>query len=198
VEGAAVRSTMSKENTAYHDAGHGVAYSEYKFNLAPITIIPNKRCAGSLDGKDYFRLDGTVDAKRAGEAIVALLAGYAAEVKYDPASKSQAVIHAGDDFAKAADIIGTLKKLGQTKDIKIWQREADDFVKKHWKAIETVARELLEVKTLDGQSVEYIIEIAAGKDGARESLARWRELGGLPQTRQFPHTAIGKKKAMGR
>jgi ATP-dependent Zn protease len=193
---------MSKKDNAYHESGHGVADSEFEFNLDFITIIPNKRnhslgCAGSLDSQDYFRPDGTVDAKRAGEAIIALLAGYAAQVEYDPASKAEAVIGASDDFAKAADIIGTLKKLGQTKDIRIWQREARDFVKKHWKAIEMVARELLEVKTLDGQSVEYIIEIAEGKDGARESLASWRELGGLPQTRQFPYTVIGKKKAMG-
>jgi ATP-dependent Zn protease len=194
---------MSKKDNAYHESGHAVAHEEFKFISAGVTIIPDKKehslgCAHSLDSQDYFRPGRTVDAKLAGQAVIALLAGYAAQVEYDPASKAQAVVGASDDFAKAAEIIGILKRLGQTKDIKIWQREARDFVKKHWKAIEMVARELLEVKTLDGQSVEYIIEIAEGKDGARESLARWRELGGLPQTRQFPYTVTGKKKAMGR
>lgn len=182
---------------AHHEAGHAVADVRFGFTSNIVTIIPNQSQhslgdAGSVDG-DYLRPNGTIDAERAGEIVIACLAGYAAEVQYAPSSKSQAVRGASDDFAKATDVLNILRQLGPIKDIKVWQQQARDFVKQNWKAIETVCSALLECKTLDGQSVEHIIEIADGKEGAAETLARWRELAGVPPIRLFQQKVRNKR-----
>jgi ATP-dependent Zn protease len=181
---------------AFHEAGHAVADLKFGFILNGTTINSNKKQhllghAQSLDGEDYIKPDGSIDKKRAGEAVTSWLAGYAAEIHCDPTSKAQAAINASDDFQKATDI---LTRLGQPSVFAFWQQRARDLVKNHWKAIEMVARDLLEVKKLDGDEVTLIFEIAEGNEGSaqglgthregiKEHLVAWR---GRAHTSQFP------------
>ena len=49
-------------------------------------------------------------------------------------------------------------------------------MKKHWKSVEMVVRELLEVKALDGDEVTMIVDIADGKVGALPDLNTHRRV----------------------
>ena len=59
-------------------------------------------------------------------------------------------------------------------------------MKQDWEAIELVARDLLEPKTLDEAEVECLVGIADGEENAIENLARYRVLCDKSGTSQFP------------
>jgi ATP-dependent Zn protease len=184
--------TADVQAVAYHEAGHAVANVRFQFQCDEASITPGKHWLGyarSVEGgEEYDPNTKMFDKARAKNSVVSFLAGYAAEIEYKPASKSHAKIGAATDFARAADILG---KLGPGPVFNSCLAKAREFVKKNWKAIEIVARELLEVKTLDGESIERIVEIADGKEDAVYDLANWRQLKGLPPSRQFPYK-VGK------
>jgi hypothetical protein len=101
----------------------------------------------------------------------------------NPASKSQAKIGAEPDIAKARDIH---RRLGAKGTFAPWFRKARAFVRSNWRAIDMVARDLIETETLDGTEVETIVSIADGEPDAKEGLTRYRLLIGRKGTLQFP------------
>ena len=78
------------------------------------------------------------------------------------------------------------RRLGAKGTLAPWFRKARAFVHSNWRAIEMVARDLIETKTLDGTEVETIVSIADGEPDAKEGLTRYRLLRGSKGTLQFP------------
>ena len=76
--------------------------------------------------------------------------------------------------------------MGKNTRLDTWKRKAQRFVEQDWKAIELVARDLLELKTLDGVEVECLVGIADEEENAIETLAKYRVLSGKSGTSQFP------------
>ncbi len=191
--------------TAYHEAGHAVADVRFAFHCAHVTIVPRKKVGTlgletSIDG-DYYDYEresnrevATINPEQAKYQLIVLLAGYAAEIEKDPASKSQAKIGAESDIAKARDIH---RRLGGKGTFAPWFRKARAFVRSNWRAINMVARDLIETKTLDGTEVETIVSIADGEPDAKEGLARYRDFIGRKGTRQFPFKIVQRARTGG-
>ena len=125
----------------------------------------------------------TINAKKAEQHVIACLAGYAAQVAHNPSCVKTARLGAWDDFEQARI---ALRRMGKNRRLDTWKRKAQRFVKQNWKAIELVARDLLELKTLDGEEVEYLVGVADGEEDAVVNLARYRGLCGKSGTSQFP------------
>jgi len=157
---------------AFHEAAHAVADVRFGFNCAGVTIIPNKEkdtlgCALALDD-DHFSPDGEINIDVGRKRIIALLAGYAAEVLLPslsnmPERKRLARLGASSDFEKAREVLRTL---GLKPNVTSWLKRARNFARSEWCAIEAVARELLDAKKLDETEIETLIAIADGEEGA--------------------------------
>jgi hypothetical protein len=177
---------------AHHEAGHTVADVQFELGCDIITIIPNEQtgalgCASCFgDHYDFVPTDSGqelhVNAATAENVIVSLLAGYAADIRFGT-SKILARQGAASDFGKARQ---TLKESGKKPDLRPWIKRADELVRNNWAAIQMIAHDLMETKTLDGMEVETIIDIAKGEPDAVERLARYRVLAGRGPTSQFP------------
>jgi hypothetical protein len=110
---------------------------------------------------------------------------YAAETECDPNRHLEAKAGASSDMEQARRI---LHELGARRDLKPWIFKARQFVRKNWNAIDMVARDLIETKTLDDTEVSEIVRIADGETDAPAGLARYRLLIGRKGTKQFPFT----------
>jgi hypothetical protein len=146
-----------------------------------------------LDGDHYDlhlsetgQVEERINRTKAEEALISLLAGYAADIRFGTL-KLAARQSASCDFEKARQI---LRELGQKPDLHPWIKRAEEFVRNNWTAIEMITHELTETKTLDGTEVETIIAIADEEIGAAEGLARYRLLAGRGPTTQFPFTVV--------
>jgi len=171
---------QSLQASAYHEAGHAIADVRFECICDRVTIVQCQE-------------DGTLGRERSvygGDAehrLIACLAGYAAEIEHDPRSEPQAKLGATDDFDKAR---GCLRELGVKCLLAPWHKKTRQFVRDNWRAIDMVARDLVEVKTLDGYEVELIVNIADGEPDAIEALANHRLMIGHSGTRQFPFTVM--------
>jgi len=126
----------------------------------------------------------TINARKAEQHVIACLAGYAAEVAHTiPSCVKTARLGAWDDFDRARS---ALRRMGGNTRLDIWKCRAQWFVERDWKAIQLVANDLLELKTLDDAEVECLVGIADGEENAIETLARYRALCGKSGTSQFP------------
>ena len=189
----------SRVRTAYHEAAHAVADVRFGFQCKEVTIVSCKEAgisgqATSVDSGYYNderepgRNVSTLNVERAKSQLIVLLAGYAAALEKDPTSKSRRVkIRAADDIAEARSI---LHELGDNGTIAPWFRKALAFVRSNWRAIDMVARDLIEVKRLDGTEVDAIVGIADGEPDAKVELAQYRSARGLKGTRQFPFKIV--------
>lgn len=198
---ASRKKQLNELSCAYHEAGHAVADVRFEFTCDLVSIIPNREAgtlgrASCLDGNHYDlqlsetgRLEERINNRKARKALVSLLAGYAAEIRYGT-KKVIARQGASSDFEKARRI---LRELGKQTDIRHWIKRADEFVHNDWTAIEMIAQELIETHTLDGTEIETIIAISEGEPGAAEGLARYRVLAGKGPTSQFPFTIVSSQ-----
>jgi hypothetical protein len=146
--------------------------------------IPGFEAEFETAGKD--RSVVTISAKKAEQHVIACLVGYAAQVAHNPSCVTVARLGAWDDFEQART---ALRLMGKNTRLDTRKRKAQRFVDQNWKAIELVARDLLELKTLDGGEVECLVGIADGEEDAIETLARYRVLCGKSGTSQFPFRA---------
>lgn len=192
-----MRRNPSLRAIAYHEAGHAVADLRFGFKPAGVSVIPRAGTLGAAqclddDHYDLARENGArvliPNPDRGAKVVVALLAGYAAEVHHRPGSRAEARFGACDDFERARDI---LRSLGRKPALASSLRKARAFVAANWKAIDCVARDLAETKELDDTEVETIVAVADGSDpDAVRDLAQYRDLRSKGPTVQFPFRVL--------
>ena len=173
-----------REGAAYHEAAHAVAYTRFGSGCGLVTIVENldENSAGSttsMECTDHDSIDDTAVTRH----VIALLAGYVAGVEHDASVEEVAALGARSDFEKAKEL---LRRSGLRQDLRPWLVEARQFVRKEWPAIEMIARELLEVNSLDDAEVDCILDIVDGNTESLAHLAQHRVLMGRNPTRQFP------------
>jgi hypothetical protein len=108
--------------------------------------------------------------------LVGLFAGYAAEVRLDPAREGEgARATAREDDYEAEKSLGGLARTNAERD-KLERRlraRAASLVSEHWAAVTALARELLEHRTVEGDEAELIVAIAEGEQ-PENALAEYR------------------------
>lgn len=159
----------SREDTAYHGAGHAVARLLLGFEANAISIgKPEIGCAGSseiLDSTDTMARD-----------FIATVAGYAAQCRYrkqqDPTFIAETTLPtAGKDFRTAQAI---LKPFNLNFNASDYIPDADRLVAEHWNAIEVVAKEALIREQLDGEEILCIVNMTYNASKP-EVFERYRE-----------------------
>jgi hypothetical protein len=182
--------SMSAIFCAYHEEGHAVA--DYRFGFCPtlVTIVPH--CDKATDGSAGTVYGGDLDSQRE-QQLISLLAGRVAQSEC-----VRHTIHNGDgdklpagafcgahsDFERARELLFEGESLRQ------WIRETREFVKREWLTIDSVARELLDSKTLDDVEVELaIVRID-------ETLSPQEYSKQLGQYRAFKRLALADKESL--
>jgi hypothetical protein len=173
----------SPEVIAHHEAGHAVAHSIFGFHNSGLSTLgePERGCAGWSESLQYWENGEDLE-----NYLISICAGYAAQCRFDPASKEDAWIAAGHDLEIARRI---LKSLGVEFIAAEWISKAEAFVEANWSAIVAVAKEALVYQELDGEEIDFIIGAARAADAAeaeefREGLDRYRTL--MKPTRKPP------------
>jgi hypothetical protein len=154
-----------KQRIAYHEAGHAVAMIQYGRGFRIATICRTSEYKGCVDALEMLS-----DHRK---VIIVRLAGYTADVKASP--ETELLARAGaqtEDFPEAEFELQwirmnlTDKSNPEESDSEYWKLQAREFVDAHWKAITSVANELLSRKILSSQEVESLVRIADGKENA--------------------------------
>src|SRR5262245_50364666 len=118
---------MTPKNVAYHEAGHAVAQEVFGFGSSYLTIVPNHEVgyAGECNQLEYWR-----EGEDFNNYIISLIAGYAAECRFDPTLSAEAYDTAGHDFSIAKK---ELKRFGLPFDEAYWIAKATAFVETEWR-----------------------------------------------------------------
>jgi ATP-dependent Zn protease len=165
--------------TAHHEAAHAVATLRLRGedHLEDATIVPAGTLLGVVrteDPRDYaLMLDESTgysipNEKEIDAAIVGKLAGCFGGIRAGEPSE-QATMGSGTDLDAAEELLAYT-----TTELHTLRSRAQQFVENQWGAIEVVATELLEHETLDPTEISFAVDIADGKERARENLARYR------------------------
>jgi hypothetical protein len=162
---------MDLEAVAYHEAGHAVIGLALMRPVLSVTIIPLGDAAGLCNGERGLSPNPSPEEVEA--LLYELFAGYAAQIRFDPAAVEAAKFASEDDNCKAQPFLRSLG--GPIREPYLRQRAAA-LVAENWPAIVLLASELLQFKTLGGDEVEFIVGISAGCPDAREGLANLRAL----------------------
>ena len=165
---------VSRE-VAYHEAGHAVLHLILRLPLRQATIIPNqsKGSAGHVTGGTIPLWIRSIahygDAweypralSRTLSEICALKAGHTAGRR---ATRRANWYGAKGDRLQAHDWIFLLvpeRRLKEARALDNWlEARTTRLVKAHWKAIEGVAQELLQKRSLKGQEIRNIVQATA-------------------------------------
>jgi ATP-dependent Zn protease len=148
--------------TAYHEAGHAVADWKFGFTVKIASIVPDSKngSAGHVSSRTrlHFRsLEySTPSGARIGkihEQIVSLLAGHAAQKRYN--ARSVRSYHAQNDREAAANLLFSLHAANELPHvIRYLEKKAGNLIASNWFVIDYLAKELLKRKTMSGQEVE--------------------------------------------
>lgn len=160
----------SREATAYHEAGHAVADVRGGLGCGGVTIAADAK-ARSLGGAGHMNDWTTSPAPKTQEAIaqaslISLYAGFAAELRFDPKGHQAAQLGATGDFEKARELLVLLYGEEQADQQQAeWIERAKSLVAdpRNWRAIEMLARELLDCGQLDGDLVDVLVDFADGE-----------------------------------
>jgi hypothetical protein len=152
---------VTRQHVAHHEAGHALAHMRGGLGTRLISIVPDEQKgtlgrAGSLDGESA--------GGNAWEAcMLALFAGYAAQVRFDPSCEALARRGARSDFEKAQELAGVGTNEWATTQAE-WLERASAFVadEGNWRAIQLLAAELLEHEDLDPDIAITVVEVADG------------------------------------
>lgn len=155
----------SQESTAYHEAGHAVADWRYGFKIKTITIVPTADAVGSVTSKTRLKL-GDMDyaypssarIARNHEMIVALLAGGAAQRRFNP--KGIRSHHSSSDLEKVKNLVSRLHSEGEEYYVRRYLEERSWNLVNHpqnWRLIQDLAKALLEHRTMSGTEVEALL-----------------------------------------
>jgi hypothetical protein len=145
---------------AYHEAGHAIADFRAEFLPHRITVVPDS-VAGTLGS--CAQVYGNCDGSQRHEAVIGLLAGYAAAMQYRkrnglPSGRrpcKREMLGSCSDFAGARQALGF--RGSQLAPLKAWFDQSFQFVRREWPAIRAVANEVVRAKTLDRDEIEAII-----------------------------------------
>lgn len=155
--------TMELERTAYHEAGHAVAYRVLGLGVKWVTI---ERDLLSKTAGRVMPLIGFETGEVAENHAVACLAGAIAVREWDP-ERLDWRYGAEDDFRRADEQIDAAVG-GDTKDISSYalrrasismrvREQAERLVNDHWSEIQALASALLVERTIQGDQLARII-----------------------------------------
>lgn len=161
---------MGERDTAQHEAGHAVADYRLGFGVLQTSILP---ADGNLGHE--LPMGGWDDTDSAERYVISLLAGFAAELEFDPSRMKQARLGACQDFEDATSVVERLAPPDPRRHMKDLLHRAFDLVRQNRAAIDALAAELIAHRTLPGDEVEFIVEIADG-DGCAADLDAYRNL----------------------
>jgi len=154
----------SKEATAYHEAGHAVAYFRLGKRIRKVTIVPNGEYQGCCFGYGkYPELNGSVEItpgieKKVEQEIIILFAGSIAQAKYlgrNPRGWSK--FHDVDTAINLG--MGVNGSMKTTEAYLNWLFVATKEMfnqEKTWTEVGAIAQELLKKKTLSGKEAYAI------------------------------------------
>lgn len=160
-------SRQRKKSTAYHEAGHGVACVVHGHSVATLTIIPGEGSLGHCLHPPVFHYECDTERERrkvARESIIVCYAGWPAQKKFDPmADELGSRLDNDQAFHLSAEFSVFPQRMSSVGDdvhyafLDRLRNEAYRLVTKHWSAVEALAEELFERKTLNGDTIEAIV-----------------------------------------
>jgi ATP-dependent Zn protease len=154
--------------TAYHEAGHAVASFCVGARLKKITIIRAGDYSGLCEhakiihGK-FPECDGSGRMRLAWERrVIVALAGPIAQKLHSPRSFRR--YHASSDFPTA--LLVASHTTGSENEASAWLKwleiRATDLLEFRWESVKALAEELLQLRTLDGESALRVIQLSEG------------------------------------
>jgi Peptidase family M41 len=169
--------TVTLRSVAFHEAGHFVA--KHVLHRAPpyvVTICPEDDALGQNKGD--LALPAEVTTTELENLLVTLFAGRAAQLRFRPEQKKEAKAGAVDDDAKATEL---MKLLGFSRaENRRWERSlrtrAGILVTRHWKAIRSLAHNLITYRILAGDEASLIVMASLGDKDAAGALRMLRKL----------------------
>src|SRR5688572_23828304 len=154
------RIAVERARTAYHEAGHLVIGMLFGIRCSSVSIRPDEM-RGSL-GR-VVPLGGhagpsIVDLSRGSieRWVCVLFAGRAAEVRFAPDARDEALESARGDDEQAEDHLERAGIANHSTRHLLRARTAD-LVEEHWATIENVARALLKHEEFDAEQVERLV-----------------------------------------
>jgi hypothetical protein len=159
--------TARLKATAYHEAGHAIAAWRLETRVSSVTVEPNEDNLGAtlhsnpLYGMDIDCGDDSPRAQRRAENYMVIsLAGPAAQREHNP--RSVRVYHGRSDREAVCEVLSQLCVVGSDL-FHAYYRLMDlrarvlvqHFV--NWRAIEILAQELLQRRTLSGKTLRQFI-----------------------------------------
>ena len=127
-------------STAYHEAAHAVAFKTFNIPIDLVELDPAEGWAGCV------RWLGGDELHDAEALLIGFYAGASAEFRFNPGA-DRGVGRIDDEIA--ATILNTHPELSEVT----LRYRADEFVVRHWREIEVVARRLYGAGKLDGGQV---------------------------------------------
>ena len=152
------RNSPGLTHIAYHEAGHAVAYIRLDIMQSMITIEPNAETLGRTTAEGP---DSVWSEQGAAATVLALLAGYAALVAAGY-SHEVAMKGADSDMEKAEDLI---ESWGLQPDLAYWLDQAIEMMRepRNMAAVERVAAELEQRRTIDAQLADVLVDLSDGE-----------------------------------
>ena len=150
-------STVRRERTARHEAGHVVVGYRLGIEIKFVTILPTHHSSGHVTHGDLF-CGHTLGSDRAvlERAIKISLAGPLAEARFSP---GDLLWGTRGDYDCALGLARYLAgSLGEHELLHFLERQTRALLDCYWGDVERVARALLEQDELSGATVKNIIE----------------------------------------
>ena len=162
--------------TAIHEAGHAVAHIRFNIEQYEATIVPSEGNRGSVTAEGENHVWSPEDAQN---MVLAFCAGYAALVAAGWSRKT-ATRGARNDFDRAEGLIEQWELDGALED---WLQKAVALMREpnNRRAVDLIAKELLERKTVPWLDLEDLVRVADG-ELSEEEFADLKKLSELTQT----------------
>ena len=167
-----VPSKPTREQTAYHEAGHCIAALTQQLRFDHVTIKKDKDSRGSIVHPNVLGYEHSGQRERrsiARACIIVSYAGLEAEKLFNPAANESL---SGDDCANAFSVsreYGVTPRhcdyIGDDAHVAYLHRlrsEARRLVQRNWWAVKALARALLQRQTLNHKQAQDIILQAGG------------------------------------
>jgi len=175
------RKPKSLMQTAYHEAGHGVAASLMKIRFTRLSIISDEDSLGRMSGSKWTSnfnpeyTDQKILRSRIERHIIVLLAGYAAVMIFAGVKNRQG---AKSDFHTAANlgsyVCGNSEEIGSYMD---WLVERTKNILSNSinrAAVEALARELLVNKEIGYKKAKAIIKASDEEWERKQGIMPWK------------------------
>jgi len=147
-------STVRRERTARHEAGHVVVGYRLGIEIKFVTILPTHHSSGHVTHGDLFCGGAGSDDAALERAIKFCLAGQMAEALFYSRYRRR---WTSVDYVCALGLARYLTGWGAREIIRYQERETQKLLKLYWKDVEHIARALLEHDELTGIEVENIL-----------------------------------------